>query len=146
MNTDNDFNFLKTETEELGTALFYNFSNALLKFPTSIIQLSKFDEEGNVWFQMQKPYQEIEGMDKTFASQLNFYKKGCSNYITLTGTAAIAAEEITGTVTIRFKISNAECFYVNIKTSSFLINFKNSAHYFLKSFYRDEPNHFRFGF
>lgn len=135
--------FLKTGTEALNTALFYNFSNALLKFPVSLIQLSRFDQQGNMWFELKKPYKEISGMDKSFPGRLHFYKKNFTYYITIDGVATITTEENPDTVTIKFKISSAEYFYRYAPTSSLLIALKNYAGNFLRSLSRDDPQHMR---
>mgnify|MGYP001604936273 CR=1 FL=1 len=85
-------------------------------------------------------------MDRIFPAQLHFYKKECLCYAMFEGVATIEAEQIPEMVTIKFKISKAECFYKNGKSSSFLINLKNSVSYFLKSIFRDKPNHLHFAF
>jgi len=112
---------LKTKTEILETALFYNFSNAVLKFPVTVIHLSKFDKEGNLWFLLKKPYKEISGMDSLFPAQMNFYKKACPFYERLEGTATIAGEEKNEMVLIKFRISKAHCFHRKSQIESTLV-------------------------
>ena len=111
---------LRSKTEELHTALFYNFSRALLKFPVAVILLSTFDKEGNVWFQLSQPYKEISGMDYVFPAELNFYKKGCPYYANLDGIATIAADDSAQMVTIKFRILKAECFHRKLHMPSML--------------------------
>lgn len=118
--------FIKVKLEKLETALFYNYSRAVLRFPTTIIQLLKIDNDGNIWFKTRKPYNDISGLDKEFPGELHFYKKSFNYYIIVRGTATIVTTEpgfvnreagvpIYGKrdeVLLSFKISAAEYFPV----------------------------------
>lgn len=131
---------LRTKTEELRTALFYNFSRGVLEFPVALVHLSKFDNEGNVWFQLRKPYKEISGMDRVFPAELHFFKKDCPYYANLACIATIAIDDSTQMVTIKFRILKAECFHRKLHMPSMLEAMKMAITRVFESLYRhDSP-------
>jgi hypothetical protein len=73
----------------LETAIFYDFSTSLVKFPNSIISVSYIDYSGQLRFLMFKPYKDMTGINKVFFAQLKFYNKKYSYQITVQGEAAI---------------------------------------------------------
>jgi general stress protein 26 len=153
METDKNLSFLNSKMEELGHALFYNFSTAVLKFPVSVIQMAKMDEVGNIWFTVKKPAQSIENFDKDFPAQLHFYKKGMSFHIKVHGKAVIVddPEELNnlqedvkmkiarGNVLIKIKILKAE-YFDNDETqrAGVLTNIRNFMNKWL---FREEPGY-----
>ena len=76
----------------LETAIFYDFSTSLVKFPNSIISVSHIDYSGQLRFLMFKPYKDMTGVNKVFFAQLKFYNKKYSYQITVQGEAAILKE------------------------------------------------------
>ena len=46
--------FLREKIKNLGSAIFFNQSDAVLKLPTSIVKIINVDEYGYIWFFMQK--------------------------------------------------------------------------------------------
>lgn len=131
--------FISNSIEKLNTAIFYNFSNSLLKFPACIIRVTGFDENGNLWFAVKKPYEDITGLDKEFPAQLNFYNKIHRFYVTVYGKATLIPDKgmYADQAYIRFRIFNA-CHYCckkkikpRIKIADFLNNlfsFENAEH------------------
>ncbi len=145
-------NFIKARIEKLGTALFYNYSMSVIKFPATVIRIFKVDQDANVWFKMRNPYNDISGFDKEFPAELHFYKKDCSYYITLRGEVTITTEQKElpfnqpGFFTpadehellLRFKISTAEYFPIKEKTRPYSLDIIRD---FIKSLLIDEPNY-----
>jgi hypothetical protein len=84
--------FLREKIMELGQALFFNDSDAVLKLPTSLINVLHVDEAGQVWFILRRPGQHINEFDKNLTARLEFYKKGKPFYLHITGKATIVAD------------------------------------------------------
>lgn len=57
MDANQQLNFLQERIDEIGNAIFYNESEAVLKLPNSIVTTVKVDDYGFVWFFVQKPSQ-----------------------------------------------------------------------------------------
>jgi general stress protein 26 len=110
---------------DLQQALFFSESDAVLKFPISIINVLQVDEVGQVWFMVNRPSQHLYEFDREFHARLDFYKKGKDYYMHVKGKACIVTdpEEInnahglddkmkheaaTSMVLIRMKISDAQ--------------------------------------
>lgn len=73
---------------ELGTAICYNDSTALVKLPTSVIHVLNVDEEGYIWFLLPTPAQLLlHELEEQFPVQLDFHKKGLAFNIQVSGTA-----------------------------------------------------------
>lgn len=100
--------FLQEKIMELGQALFYNMSEAVLKFPTSIIQALEVDEVRQVWFMVRRPAQMLSEFERDFDARLEFYKKGKDFYMHVSGRArmVIDPEEINGTVHLPVTVRN----------------------------------------
>jgi hypothetical protein len=109
MISGNYLNFINSGIEKLNTAIFYNFSKSLLKFPTCVIKVTGSDENGNLWFAVKKPYEDITGLDKEFPAQLKFYNKRHRFYVTVYGKATLIPDKPmhTDNAYIRFRIFNA---------------------------------------
>ena len=60
MESNQQFNFIQSKIEELGSAIFFNQSDAVLKLPTSIVTRLKVDDFGYIWFYVQKPNQQLQ--------------------------------------------------------------------------------------
>lgn len=87
MQANQQLNFLQEKIREIGSAIFFNQSNSVLKLPTSIIQTLKVDDLGFIWFYMQKPKQDLREFDKEFPVRLDFFKKGKNCFLQVTGKA-----------------------------------------------------------
>jgi hypothetical protein len=81
--------FLREKIQELENALFMSESNALVSLPTHIVRVSEVDEEGNIWFIIPKPTQVIESFSKEMPAKLDFFKKGISFFLKISGVASI---------------------------------------------------------
>ena len=98
--------FLQEKIHELRSALFFSLSNAVLKMPTTIVTALKVDEVGQVWFFVSRPMQNIQEFDREFPARLEFFRKGKSFYLKITGKACIVndPEELTGLVSVSEEI------------------------------------------
>jgi general stress protein 26 len=119
--------FLQEKIMDLQQALFFNLSDAVLKLPTSIINALHVDDVGQVWFLVTRPSQNIAEFDKEFRARLDFYKKGKSFYMHVTGKASIVAdpEEINSVTSIAENVkptANSKMILVKLKI--------NTIHYY----------------
>lgn len=85
MDANHQLSFLQHRIEEIGSAIFYNLSESVLKLPTSIVTTVKVDEFGFVWFMIQKPKQNISEFEKEFPVKLDYYRKGFGCFLQVTG-------------------------------------------------------------
>lgn len=84
--------FLRTRIMELEQALFFNFSPSVLKLPTSVINALHVDEVGQIWFMVKRPKQQLHEFDREFQSRLDFYKKGKTFHLQVTGKCVIICD------------------------------------------------------
>jgi general stress protein 26 len=126
MSANPQLNFLREKIQEIGSAIFFNLSDAVLKFPTSIVSTLKVDDYGYIWFFMKKPKQNIKEFETEFPVRLDFFKKGKEYFLQVMGKASIImdpeelnlfmdAEEVTDclngdVVLIKVKMLKAEFF------------------------------------
>lgn len=92
MSTNPQLNFLRERIHEIGSAIFFNLSDAVLKFPTSIVSTLKVDDYGYVWFFMKKPKQNIHEFEAEFPVRLDFFKKGKEYFLQVMGKASIVMD------------------------------------------------------
>jgi len=83
--TNPQLNFLQEKIHEIGSAIFFNLSDSVLKLPTSLVSTLKVDEYGFVWFFIQKPKQNVKEFDSEFPVRLDFFKKGKSYFLQVMG-------------------------------------------------------------
>lgn len=98
MDTNQQLTFLQERIEEIGSAIFYNLSDAVLKLPTSIVSSVKVDDYGFVWFAVQKPSQKLTEFEQEFPVKMDFYKKGKGYFLQVTGKGFVVSdpEEMNG--------------------------------------------------
>lgn len=100
--------FLMRKMSEIGTGLFYNFSENVMKTPTSVIKIRHSDREGNLYFHMPRPFRDIGGIEKTFFSKIQFFNRSCNMHIIAEGFASVIDDhEASEKISIRFHISKA---------------------------------------
>jgi len=92
--------FLQNKIQGIGSALFYNMSGGVLKFPTTIVSILKVDELANIWFFTNRPEQQLQEFDREFPADMQFYRKGKGYYLQITGKAYIIndPEELNGLI------------------------------------------------
>jgi hypothetical protein len=84
--------FLQSKIMDLQQALFFNESQSILKFPTSIINVLNVDEVGQVWFMVNRPIQHLNEFDHEFRVRLELFKKGKDYYMHVSGKACIVTD------------------------------------------------------
>lgn len=92
METNQQYSFIRSKIEELGSAIFYNQSDAVLKLPTSVITHLKADEFGYVWFYVQKPNQHLQEFETEFPVRLDFFRKGLTYYLQIEGNGWVVTD------------------------------------------------------
>jgi hypothetical protein len=92
MKTNEQLTYLQEKMEEIGTAIFYNLSESVLKLPTSVITELRVDSYGYVWFFVQKPNEELQEFDSGFPVRLDLFRKGLSHYIQVEGNAWVVTD------------------------------------------------------
>jgi hypothetical protein len=119
--------FLREKIKNLGSAIFFNQSEAVLKLPTSIVRIIHADEYDYIWFFIQRPQQRLTEFEKEFPVKLDFFRKGLDYSLQVMGTGYIVRdpEEILIVTTnidevkqfnpekmvlIKVKMTRADCF------------------------------------
>lgn len=85
MATHQQLSFLQHKIQEIGSAIFFNLSDNVLKLPTSVVSTLKVDDFGLIWFFVQKPRQNITEFEADFPVRLDFFKKGTNSFLQVTG-------------------------------------------------------------
>lgn len=96
MNTDTEITpieFLREKISDIRSALFFSQNNDVIKMPTSIITVLRVDEDGNVWFFVNRPQQYLDAFEKEFPARLDFFRKGKSYFLQVTGKAFIVNDQ-----------------------------------------------------
>lgn len=92
MESNQQLSFIQTKIEELGSAIFFNLSDAVLKLPTSIITKMKVDDFGYVWFCVQKPNAHLQVFETEFPVRLDFFRKGKEYFLQVEGTGWVVTD------------------------------------------------------
>lgn len=108
MATNQQLTFLQDKIREIGSAIFFNLSDSVLKLPTSIVSTLKVDDYGYVWFFVQKPKQTLQEFETEFPVRLDFFKKGVNCFLQVMGKGWVVndPEEINAYVTLPGDIKN----------------------------------------
>src|SRR5215216_6264307 len=85
MAPNQQLNFLQEKIGEIGSAIFFNLSDSVLKLPTTLVNTFKVDDYGFVWFFMQRPRQELKEFEMEFPVRLDFFKKGTNHFLQVSG-------------------------------------------------------------
>lgn len=109
MDANDQLSFLQKRIEEIGSAIFYNLSESVLKLPTSIVSTLKVDEYGFVWFFVEKPKQHLSEFEQEFPVKLDFYKKGLGYFLQVSGKGFVVndPEEMNAYVTLPEEVKKA---------------------------------------
>lgn len=92
MHRNYDLNFMRERIEEIGSAIFHNLSNSVLKLPTSVVSTLKVDEYGFIWFLVQKPKQELKEFEQEFPTKMDFYRKGAGYFLQVYGKGYVVTD------------------------------------------------------
>ena len=127
--------FLKDKIEQIGSAIFFNQSDSVLKLPTSLVSAVKVDDYGYVWFFIKKPKQHIHHFENGFPAQMDFFKKGIEYFLKVTGKGWVVSDPeeissffenqedldraaISATVLVKMKIMKVEYFETQVQLKS----------------------------
>ena len=92
MSTNQQLNFLQQKIEEIGSAIFFNLSDSVLKLPTSVVTTLKVDDYGYVWFFVKKPHSQLREFETEFPVRLDFFKKGVDYFLQVSGKAWVVTD------------------------------------------------------
>src|SRR5258708_7088174 len=84
--------FIRSKISELRSALFFTESASLLQLPTHVVKDTEMDEQGNIWFAIPKPAQQIEEFEKEIPAKMDFFKKGNALFVKVTGKAHLITD------------------------------------------------------
>jgi hypothetical protein len=100
--TNQQLSFLQEKIREIGSAIFFNLSDSVLKLPTSIVSTLKVDDYGFVWFFVQRPRQDLKEFEPEFPARLDFFKKGKDCFLQVSGKGWVVTdpEEINSFITL----------------------------------------------
>ncbi len=109
LTTNNQLNFLQEKIQEIGSAIFFNLSDSVLKLPTSIVTTLRVDEFGYVWFFVQKPKQSLKEFETEFPVRLDFFRKGANCFLQVMGKAWVVndPEELNMFMTFPYYVKEA---------------------------------------
>jgi general stress protein 26 len=92
MTSNQQLQFLQEKIKEINSAIFFNLSDAVLKFPTTIVSTLKVDDYGYVWFLVKKPKQNINQFETEFPVRLDYFKKGTDYFLQIMGKAWVITD------------------------------------------------------
>lgn len=117
MEANQQLGFLQEKIQELGNAIFFNLSDAILKLPTTIVKTLKVDDYGFVWFYVQKPQQNLQEFDSEFPVRMDFFKKGMSYFVQVMGKGWVVTdpEEMNISVNLPAGINQKDVALIKVK-------------------------------
>ncbi len=92
MAANQQLQFLQEKIQEINTAILFNLSDSVLKFPTTIVSTLKVDDYGYVWFFVKKPKQDIREFETEFPVRLDYFKKGKECFLQVMGKAWVVTD------------------------------------------------------
>ena len=92
MNSHLPGKLLKRKLSELSSALFFAEGDSLFKLQNHLITDMIINNDGEIWFVIPKPAQEIEAFDKEFPVRLEFFKKGIPFRLKVQGKGSIIGD------------------------------------------------------
>lgn len=84
--------FLQEKIQQIGSAIFFNLSDSVLKLPTSVVTSLKVDDYGFVWFFVKKPNQHLQEFEQEFPVRLDFFKKGVDYFLQVSGKGWVVSD------------------------------------------------------
>jgi len=92
MTPNQQLHFLQDKIKEINSAIFFNLSDSVLKFPTTLVSTLKVDDYGYVWFFVKKPKQNINEFETEFPVRLDYFKKGTEYFLQILGKAWVITD------------------------------------------------------
>lgn len=170
MHTDKNLQFIRAKILDTQVALFYCYTNSLLRIHNTIIQTHKVDDDGHIWFFIQRPQQLISQFEREFFVGLKYFRKGRDYSLHISGKARLltdpeelacenilTADEISKAsctqVLVKVKIQKVEFFEHSTQHKGFLAKAKSALYNLLdwaeptaKRFEFDHGNPVNYGF
>src|ERR1700761_6686783 len=87
-----DLRFLQEKIQDLKNALFFSQNTSILRIATTIVSVLKVDELGQVWFFVPRPQQALHEFDREFPVKMEFFRKGASFFLHVSGKAFIITD------------------------------------------------------
>lgn len=84
--------FLREKIQQIGSAIFFNLSDSVLKLPTSLVRTLDVDDFGYVWFFVKKPNQQLQEFETEFPVRMDFFKKGVDYFLQVTGKGWVVSD------------------------------------------------------
>jgi general stress protein 26 len=84
--------FLQDKIQQIGSAIFFNLSDSVLKLPTSVVTSLKVDDYGYIWFFIKKPNQQLQEFEQEFPVRLDFFKKGVDYFLQVSGKGWVVSD------------------------------------------------------
>jgi len=92
LSTRQQLHFLQEKIRDIGSAIFFNQSEAVLKLPTSLVTTVKVDDFAYLWFFIKKPKQDVRQFENEFPVRMDFFKKGMDFFVQVAGTGKIVVD------------------------------------------------------
>ncbi len=145
-NTPNQqLHFLQQKIEQIGSAIFFNQSDSVIKLPTSVVNTVKVDDYGYVWFFVSRPGKQMQEFETEFPARMDFFRKGVDYFLQVSGKGWVVTnpEEVTGfykanadldtslmadTLLVKIKMLRAEYFETQTRLNASW--WQNAVHYF----------------
>lgn len=83
---------IRNKVSEIGSAIFYNVSDAPKPFSAGLISSVQYDEDGLLYFFASRPKHLVQE-DCRFPAVLDFYRKGKPYFLKINGTAELVTDE-----------------------------------------------------
>ncbi len=91
--TQKNFQFIKSKINDIRSALFSFSDIDQVNYPTCIVTAIRVDEQGGVWFLMNRNGYRHAGDSNYFPAQLSFYRKGYRFTLKVSGKAEITSNQ-----------------------------------------------------
>jgi len=90
--------FLQQKIEQIGSAIFFNQSDSVIKLPTSLVSTVKVDDYGFVWFFVNRPGKKMQEFETEFPARMDFFRKGVDYFLQVSGKGWVVTdpEEVSG--------------------------------------------------
>lgn len=85
MQSNQQLQFLQHKIQQIGSAIFFNLSDSVLKLPSTVVTTMQVDDYGYLWFFVKKPKQHLTEFEPEFPVRLDFFKKGVDCFLQISG-------------------------------------------------------------
>lgn len=92
MAANQQLQFLQQKITEINSAILFNLSDSVLKFPTTIVSTAKVDDYGYLWFFVKRPKQNVKEFDNEFPVRLDYFRKGSDFFLQVMGKAWVVTD------------------------------------------------------